>query len=279
MGRTACHESTDNKFCMTYNRSLLVFDFIEKTLEEELLTVQEFEEEDIWFLIDSLVGALCYLQKNQLSHQNLKISTVYSVNSVIGAKLFKLADKELFNYTTLYEEALKHQGDPYKLKNTFLSPEQLILLKKKEKSPENMYNIYKSDVFTLGVMILQIALWKQTFIPYDYKNCVINQQLLDQYLHQVKQKYSLSLVEFLNLALNNVSTERPDFIKLNEYLDQSEQLAGKRIVQLLQPNQYSILLHINQAQAEQERQAQLLRQQQLEEKLRQEEELGKQRLQ
>lgn len=46
---------------MSYNKSLLIFDYIEKTLEEEMLALTEFSEDDLWFLIDSCVGALHFL--------------------------------------------------------------------------------------------------------------------------------------------------------------------------------------------------------------------------
>ena len=54
-----------------------------------------------------------------------------------------------------------------------------MLLKKSESNPENMYNVYKSDVFTLGMIILSLARWKPCSDIYDYKTCVLNTDLLE----------------------------------------------------------------------------------------------------
>ena len=51
------------------------------------------------------------------------MSTIYYASSILGVKLFKLADKDLLNYPTIYEEVYKFRNDPYKLKNIYLSPE------------------------------------------------------------------------------------------------------------------------------------------------------------
>ena len=54
------------------------------------------------------------------------------------------------------------------MKGIYLSPEQLMALKQKNKNPT--YNHVCSDVFTCGMLIAQLCLWRHLDDIYDYSD-------------------------------------------------------------------------------------------------------------
>ena len=162
-----------HSFCSNFFKNSLLIDYIYKTLEEEMVTSMELGEEDIWFILDSIVGALSFLQSKSrqagliLQHGNLRFSTIYIVHTPSNVKLFKLVDKQFLQYDSLYNYARENSKDPHKMISIYLSPEQLFALKKDEKNPT--YNVFKSDVFTAGMLLAHLCLWKSLQDIYDFK--------------------------------------------------------------------------------------------------------------
>ncbi len=68
--------------CYDYTNMHVIYDYCHKTLQSDLFSpFSPFNEEDIWVLIDSIVGAYNFLHGIGLKHGNLKFSTIYQVKS------------------------------------------------------------------------------------------------------------------------------------------------------------------------------------------------------
>jgi len=76
-------------------------------MEEEIKTrPDQFKEDEIWILIDSLIGGLAFLQSKGMRHGNISLDTIYAVNNVNNKKLYKVADEQLMSYSGLYNKVL-----------------------------------------------------------------------------------------------------------------------------------------------------------------------------
>ena len=90
------------------------------------------------------------------------------------------------------------------------------------------YDEYKSDVFTLGVLLLEICTLSKSTMLYDQGR--INEQLLNELLPKVGDRYSERLFELLRLMLVLNPRFRPDFLELDEMISHNfNELSGKRI--------------------------------------------------
>jgi serine/threonine protein kinase len=103
---------------------------------------------------------LAYLYSKNIDHGSLKLANIYVGHS--GA--VKVADPPLFNYTDNYTKIARDR-DTYK-DSVFLSPELLSALDKNTKKP--LYDKQKSDVYTLGMLFLQVGTMTSSGACYDY---------------------------------------------------------------------------------------------------------------
>ena len=57
-----------------------------------------------------------------------------------------------------------------------------------EKRPQPLHNLYKSDVYTLGIIVLELGLLESQ--QHIYQRESINQMELQESIHRLKLKYS-----------------------------------------------------------------------------------------
>ena len=89
----------------------------------------------------------------------------------------------------------------------------MIQLKNKNWKP-NIENIFKTDVFCLGCILIEVSTLNSIDEAFDYENFSINYKILIEKLRN--SNYSLQFQEFIISMLEKDLNKRPDFIKLNE---------------------------------------------------------------
>ena len=118
-----------------------------------------------------------------------------------------------------WEKALNNHKD------LFLSPLQMEELEKKHYDPK--YDVFKSDVFSLGMTLVTAGLLKSTLPAYDYSSCTVNRETVYLYLQSIRQKYSEDFTEFLSIMLDFNEDSRPTFTALETELRKFEGNLGK----------------------------------------------------
>lgn len=69
--------------CALFYKIFLIFDCVESDLHLHIKD-SAFKEDELWEILDSAVGALAYLQERDLTHEAVRISTIYICPNTIG---------------------------------------------------------------------------------------------------------------------------------------------------------------------------------------------------
>ena len=152
----------------------------------------EYKEDDIWNLLDSVISGISFLQTQGMRHGFLKLSTIYVVVASNNSKSYKIADEQLMSYPGLFFDlSLKNCLIPENTRNIYPSPLVMKALGLKERQPA--HNNFKSDVFTLGMIILHVALWTPNDECYDWINFRINDFCVQDKVSRLRGRYSKDL--------------------------------------------------------------------------------------
>ena len=181
----------------------------EKEINERKKSNIYYTEKELFIIMSQLISTLALLQKNHITHRDIKPQ-----NILISNGLFKLSD---------FGEArtLKRTGIIIsKVRGTELFMSPVLFHGLKHKLTQVGHNTFKSDVFSLGLCFLFAAslnlgsLYNMREIN-DMKNV---KECLNKYL---EERYSIKLIEILldmlqideNLRLDFVSLEKKYFLK------------------------------------------------------------------
>ncbi|KRX06547.1 Protein kinase-like domain [Pseudocohnilembus persalinus] len=203
-----CHSEKKDEFCSTFYTISYTYQYIQLTLAEEFaqrLSLNiSYHESELWHILVSIIAALAFTKQNtEIQFNNIKPSSIL-ISEEGKVKILIRSNKNNFlnTYQTAISEGIQQN------KSLYLSPEQLQALKQKIQNTE--FDTYKSDVYNLGVVVLECALQKKLPQIYDAKNFLINQEYLAQCLQEVKQQYSETLFKFLNSMLEPSQLTRPN---------------------------------------------------------------------
>ena len=192
----------------TYFSYWISTDYLVLVLEMELLDLDlaedisnrrnnayPYEETEIWNVLHTLVDVLSSAQLQSISHRDIKPANI--MLSKPGVKLgdFGSAKRiaELATATVI--------GTPI-----YLSP--VLRLGLSQHSPTVTHNSYKSDVYSLGMTILHMALLQPPMV-------VGSTGKTEEWIGMLP--YSDCLKETLRWMLGEEETRRPDFVQLNGY--------------------------------------------------------------
>ena len=190
-----------------------IIELAEKDWEKEINDRKKnniyYTEKELFIIMSQLISTLALLQKNHITHRDIKPQ-----NILISNGLFKLSD---------FGEArtLKRTGIIIsKVRGTELFMSPVLFHGLKHKLAQVGHNTFKSDVFSLGLCFLFAAslnlnsLYNMREIN-DMKNV---KECLNKYL---EERYSIKLIEILldmlqideNLRLDFVTLEKKYFLK------------------------------------------------------------------
>lgn len=166
-------------------------------------------------MISSVVSACAFLQSNNEFHGDIRPFNILFTQG----KDCKILDNAVLKKSTL-STYLAHVVD-LEDKSRLYSPEQFSsLVRERETSEKIDYDHYKSDVFSLGMTILQCAGLKNIDDLYDWKKFEIEFTQIEQRLEALNETYSPNLVNIIRWMLKPQETDRPDFLQLESKISQ-----------------------------------------------------------
>ncbi|KRW98280.1 Protein kinase-like domain [Pseudocohnilembus persalinus] len=194
--------------CGTSNKAYLYYQYYDLDLEYEIKKRSKeqahFTEKEVLYILDSLINVCAYMQNNNIYHGDLRPQNILlSSNGKV-----KIGDHLLLNnYRNNYLKALL-AGD----EEVYISPELMNYLKHKDQDPD--YNEFKSDVWSLGMTMLEICTLNPSIQCYDYESFNISFQVIQNLLSRAGQFYSFQTIARIKSLLIEDERLRPDFLQL-----------------------------------------------------------------
>jgi len=209
------HISTSNEelICGDSHKMTVFSEYFNYTLASELerrSRAQEFfPENEIWYLLNSLIFCGEHLQRNQEVHGSLTPETIY---------LTPEGHVKLINMIYMHNELDSYHnilGDSNE--KGFLSPSLMEELKRKALNPR--HNRVKSDVWAVGMIALYAGSLFNTRNLYNYQEKTMDFDKLVELIEGLRSlKYSAILRNIMVEMLQINETDRPDFQELREFL-------------------------------------------------------------
>lgn len=146
----SCELIEEKELCSNYQFVQLVLEYIPLSLFKEIQTrkIKQdfFSEEELWRMLNGAIDALALLQSKHVSHQNIRPMTLSYERDML-----KLCENP--GGSTAFVHVF-HNPDSWR--HYDLAPKLIEAVYQQNSHPR--HNIYKSDVFSLGMSILQASL-------------------------------------------------------------------------------------------------------------------------
>lgn len=176
-----------------------------------------FKESELILILKGVVSSLAYLQKTETCHGNIHPQTIFYDNP---NDCYKLLDQELINgYLSSFTLASQDKFFSY-----YLSPEILIALQ--ERNILLIKNGFKTDVFSLGMCLLEAATLISIEECYDKKNLKIMVREIEERMKIVEKQYSFEFYKVLEALIIFDPKKRDDPIEMEKYL------RGNKIIEI-----------------------------------------------
>ncbi len=202
-------------WCSTFYLLRAFYEYPEMSLKKMIVKRKKlssmegnFKSEELTHLLYHQVEANSYLQENKITHGDLTPSTIFRTNK--GE--FKLG----FRSQSDMPPARKQMEKIMKKEPIYISPILFSSIKRRE-FDKIRHVAHKSDIYSLGLCILEAGLMKSIQGIYDSGD-QIDQNLLDSYLDEFDMKYEDNPLLFTSVRkmLENDEEERADFLSLKE---------------------------------------------------------------
>ena len=182
----------------------------EKEINQRLIKNNFYSEKELINILFQLVRALNYLQKNNISHRDIKAQNVLVFNN----NIYKIAD---FGEAKKFNSASRDILNTLRGTELYMSP--ILFYGLQKRIFDLKHNSYKSDVFSLGMCILFAATLKIKVL------CKIrefnNDKKIMVFLNKMlNDKYSEKFVNLVGLMLKINENDRVDFIELEKILNE-----------------------------------------------------------
>lgn len=169
-----------------------------------------YTEKELFSITKQLIEALSLLQKNHITHRDIKLQNILVVNNK-----YKICD---FGES----RALSQKGiivQPVRGSELFMSP--ILFFGLNQKLLQIIHNTFKSDVFSLGMCILFAAtLGCECLYEIREMNDMNNiRKILNKYL---RKNYSENFIKILICMLEVKEKQRPDFIQMEKVISLCE---------------------------------------------------------
>ena len=169
----------------------------------------EYTEKNLISIIKQLTTVLAFLQKNNTSHRDIKPQNIL----VFKNGIYKLADfgeaKQI--------DTMKNLIVNYSLRGTELYMSPLLFNGLRNGQIDIKHNLFKSDVYSLGLCILFAAVRNNKPL-YEIRK-FIDMKGVKKYLEKIlKGKYSSKFINLIGSMLEIHEKNRPDFIELDKIM-------------------------------------------------------------
>ena len=159
--------------------------------------------------MNQLITVLSFLQKNNISHRDIKPQNIL----VFKNNIYKIADfgeaKQIENINSNFISN--------SLRGTELYMSPLLFNGLRTGQIDIRHNIFKSDVYSLGLCILFAASLLSKSL-YDIRKFMDMNEIRNYLNNILKNKYSKNFIDLVGLMLEIHEKNRPDFIQLEEIM-------------------------------------------------------------
>ena len=194
-------------------------------------TRQYFSEKELLTMIYSLVDAFAYLESVGICHRDIKPTNLFLLEN-FQIKVIDFGESKEFvdddDEEDEHSAMATIRGTPQYLSPILWEAHVISQVKHVE------HNMFKSDVFSAGLVIFQIASLKDVN-GFNQKTDQCNgERLIYEGLKMLSKKYSNKVIEILSLMLKFDENERPNFVELVKYLAKSNDYVPKPDMTLIQ---------------------------------------------
>ena len=193
--------------------------------EKEILHRQKtklyYSEETLLKILSSLVKTFSQLQKNNVSHRDIKPQNILIFENVVGMSKTENSEGDIYKLADFGEakELIKDLEATNKqtLRGTelYMAPVLFQALRSKKMIKYIKHNTYKSDVFSFGLCSLFAATlcFESVYDVREAKNNVSIRFILEKYL---SKRYSFDTINIISQMLDINEITRKDFIELEK---------------------------------------------------------------
>ena len=183
----------------------------EKEIFERTKKREYYTEKELFNIISQLIHTLSLLQKNHITHRDIKPQNILVINGQ-----YKLCD---------FGELRKMKGQEgivvQRIRGSELYMSPILFFGLKNDLIQVKHNTYKSDVFSLGMCLLYAACMH--FSGTDEIREITDMKLINEVLYKyLSNRYSSKMISFIYMMLETEELLRPDFIQLEEYLNKND---------------------------------------------------------
>ena len=187
-----------------------VLELADRDWEKEIISRRRYHkyysEDELINIMWQLVKTLSLLQKNHITHRDIKLQNILLLNNQYKICDFGEARK-------LLQKGIIVQ--PIRGSELYMSPIQFFGLEKKFDYVQ--HNTYKSDVFSLGICILFAANLSDNCI-YDIRELKDMNKIKNIVISYLSRRYSIKFIHCLLILLEIQEKNRPDFISLEDII-------------------------------------------------------------
>ena len=171
-----------------------------------------YSEKELFSITKQLIKTLSFLQKNHITHRDIKLQNILLVNNK-----YKICD--FGESRTLNQKGIIVQ--PIRGSELYMSP--ILFSGLNQKLSHVTHNTYKSDIFSLGMCILFAATLdcNSLYEIREMNNMIKIRNVLMEYL---SKKYSSNFIEIILCLLEVKEKKRPDFIQMEKVIDLYENI-------------------------------------------------------
>ena len=174
-----------------------------------------WKQEEIEKMIVSVISTLSYLQGVGICHRDLKPANLFLMPETHEVKLIDFGESKDY-----FKDG--DDGGPGTMATIRGTPQYLSPLLWKAHVEEGgnsrhaQHNIFKSDVFSVGLLFIQFASMEDV-TGYNQKNSTNDcEKLIEIGLKKLKQRYSEHIIEIIRLMLKFEECDRPSFTELSK---------------------------------------------------------------
>ena len=199
-------EYQNGQICEIYILGI-VMEFAEMSLYDDMnqrrVLKRFYNKSTVYELLFTLVNVLAEFQAIHIAHRDLKPENVLLMKSG-----FKLTDFGLAKHSPNTSRSNTYAGSPY-----YVSP-KLRDAVEKDQFDHLDHDIYKSDVFSLGLNILEAA----SLCDVKYLNSMKFAYRINEILQRLGKGYDPWFINILKKMLDFNEDIRPDFLSLKEII-------------------------------------------------------------
>ena len=187
-----------------------ILELADRDWEQEIILRRRhfryYSENELINILLQLVKTLSLMQKNHITHRDIKLQNILLLNNTYKICDFGEARK-------LLQKGIIVQ--PVRGSELYMSPIQFFGLEKKLDYVQ--HNSYKSDVFSLGMCILFAANLSDECL-YDIREISDMNEIKNIVMRYLNRRYSIKFIHLLLILLEFKEKNRPDFISLEKII-------------------------------------------------------------